>query len=379
VQVRTRHRRFAAFVAGTVLTLTVVLGLSVVAVSAASHAPTLRAIRFPASFVPQQITAAAGSLWVLGSPSPSTFTDCTLRKLDPSTIETQSFALPQCASDITSGDGQVYLLINLVEPSTNTRDYHVEVFDPTTGVTQVLPPVVLQNIGSAVAHTDLVFGDGSLWLYGYALGGKTEVVQISPVTGGVESMIGNPPEIGGIFPAVVADGPGVWLGGGAGGSAQLEWVHAGAGATTNISLVSGGRTGSILWLSDAGGRVWAGVAKYAGAPGTTTVTTRLVALTENGTLAVRSPTEAIGAYPMVATPDGRLWDVAYAKCGAPEHLLEISPTSGVSRAVASLAAGPSACYNQTDGSDLAVVGRYVFALFPTGGALASPVLYRAAT
>jgi hypothetical protein len=117
----------------------------------------------------------------------------------------------------------VYLLINLVEPSTNTRDYHVEVFDPTTGVAQVLPPVVLQNIGSAVAHTDLVFGDGSLWLYGYALGGKTEVVQISPVTGDVESMIGNPPQIGGIFPGVVADGAGC------GSAAAQEVPHSSSG------------------------------------------------------------------------------------------------------------------------------------------------------
>ena len=371
-------RAAATCVALTVLALTVAIGIPAGSSLSASRAPALRAVHFSGSFVPQQIISAAGSLWILGSTSPSTFTDCALERLDPSTLETQSYALPQCATDITSGQGRVYLLVNQVQPDTNTRDYRIEVFDPATLSAQLLPPVVLQNIGSAVAHTDLSFGDGSLWLYGYALGGKNEVVQISPDSGGVESTIGNAPEIGGIYPAVVANSAGEWLGGGPGGTAELEWVRAGTGTATNLTLVTGGRTGSILWLSATAGRVWAGVAKYGGAPGTTRVTTRLVALDDQGHVAVHSPAEGVGLYPLVATPDGHLWDVEYpSRCTGSETLLEINPTTGVSRAAASLAAPPAVCDDEEAGSELAAIGRDVFVLFPA--AQAGSVLYRAAT
>jgi hypothetical protein len=361
-----------------IFTLAAAIGVPVGASSAAARPPTLHTRDFPASFDPQQITAAAGSLWVLGSASPSTFTDCSLWKLDPSSTATKSFPLPQCATGIASGNGQVYLLVNQVQPDTNTRDYQIEVFDPASATAQVLSPVVLQNVGSAVAHTDLSFGDGSLWLYGYALGGRDEVVQISPQTGAVESTIGNAPEIGGIYPAVAANRAGEWLGGGPGGAAQLEWVQAGTGTVTNTSLVTGGRTGSILWLSAASGRIWAGVARYGGPPGTTMVTTRLVALNQQGGVVVRSPWESVGPYPLVATPDGRLWDVEYpARCGGPEHLLEINAATGVSRAAARLDGSPSACNDEDAGSELASIGREVFVLFPS--AAGGSVLYRATT
>ena len=379
MQGRGSHRT-AACLAWTLLALGVALAVPAASASAAPRAPApvVRAVHFPVSFVPQQITTADGSLWVLGSPSSSSFTDCALWGFDPSTLAARSFALPQCATGITSGNGRVYLLVNLTQPGTGTRDYHVEVFDPATGTAQVLAPVVLQNVGSAVAHTDFTFGDGFLWLYGYALG-QPEVVRIAPDTGDVESTIDNPPEIGGVYPAVVADAAGVWLGGGPGGPAQLEWVHAGSGTTTSMSLVSGGRTDSVQWLSALGGRVWAGVAKFSGSPGTTKVSTSLVALTDDGRVAVRSPREPVGLFPLVATPGGHLWEVVYAQsCGEPERLLEVNPSTGVTRTAASLDRPAGACYDEDGGSELVSIGRNVFVLFPAGQAEES-VLYRATT
>lgn len=372
-------RTTAACIAVTVLAVAFAVAIGVPdGVSTASRAPALRPLHFPASFAPQQITAADGSLWILGSHSPSTFTDCALWKVDPSTMATQSFALPQCATGITSGNGRVYLLVDDFQSDSSTRNYQVEVFDTATGATQVLSPVVLQNVGSAVAHTDFTFGDGLLWLYGYALGGRSEVVRISPDTGAPESTIDNPPQIGGIFPAVVADAAGVWLAGGPGGTAQLQWVHAGTGSTTSMPLVSGGRTGSILWLSAVAGRIWAGVARYGGAPGTTTLTTRLVALTGDGNVAVRSPWGPIGLFPLVAARDGQLWDVEYSQsCGGPEHLVEVSASTGVSRPTVPLAAPSGACYDEDGGSELAALGRDVFVLLGSGSGGA--VLYRATT
>lgn len=371
-------RTTAGCIAGTVFALAASIGLPAGAAAAASRAPTLRAVHFADSFVPQQIVAAAGRLWVLGSRQPSSFTDCALREVDPSTMMTNSFALPECATGMTSGNGRVYMLVNQTQPGTDERDYQIEVFDPATDAAQVLAPVVLQNIGSAVAHTDVSFGAGSLWLYGYA-NASPEVVQISPQTGAVERTIHNPPQIGGVFPAVVADRAGVWLGGGPGGPPQLEWVRGGTDADTNLSLVSGGRTGSILWLSAVAGRIWAGVATYGRAPGTTTVSTRLVALTDDGRASVRSPSEPVGLFPVVATPDGRLWDVVDAKtCGDPERLLEINPSTGVAHATASLVRPPGACDDEDGGSELATIGRRVFVLFPAGQA-DEAVLYRATT
>src|SRR5271165_2337897 len=83
-------------------------------------------------------------------------------------------------------------------------------------------------VGSAIAHTAMVYGDGALWLWGYGASGgpgtgRDEVVQIPPSTGAVLRAVTGARGIGGIQPSmVVADG-GLWLAGGAGGSGpQVE-------------------------------------------------------------------------------------------------------------------------------------------------------------
>jgi hypothetical protein len=343
----------------------------------ATAKPVLRTLHFPDSFTPQQVVAAAGRLWVLGARAPSTLTACDLWEVTPSTLATRAYALPDCPTDVAAGNGEVYLLTNAVEGSTNTRAYHVEVFDPATGLAQVLGPVVLQNVGSAVAHTDLTFGDGSLWLYGYAMG-TPEVVRISPESGAVESTIANAPPIGGLYPTVAADAAGAWLGGGPGGTAQLDWVPAGTATARGTSYVAPTANSAILWLAAHGGRVWAGVATYVQGARTTSTTTRLVVLGDDGSVAVRSESEPVGLFPAVATPDGRLWGVQYApKCGGPEELLAINPSTAATGGAGTLAAPPGACNNEDGGSELAVVGREVFVLL--AGAPGTSILYRATT
>ena len=115
------------------------------------------------------------------------------------------------ATYITAGDGLLYLVAETTSPANNVRAYHVEVFDPVTSQGQVLSPVVLSNVGSAIAHMGFIYGDGALWLYGYSYpAAEPAVVQISPATGAVERTIRSVPEIGGTFPTVAADraGPG---------------------------------------------------------------------------------------------------------------------------------------------------------------------------
>lgn len=158
------------------------------AAGAAPGTPELTVSHVPRAFMAQQITAASGRVWVLGTTSPSTLTDCDLAAVSTRSMAWRLYRIPACATDITSGNGRVYLLTNVQQRSSNTRAYHVEVFDPRSASASVLAPVVLTNVGSAVAHTDLSFGDGALWLYGYVSGGP-EVVRIAPDSGAVEETL----------------------------------------------------------------------------------------------------------------------------------------------------------------------------------------------
>ena len=62
----------------------------------------------------------------------------------------------------------------------------------------------------------------------------------------------------------------------------------------------------------------------------------------------------------------------------PEELLQVDPSTGSSHPSVALRASPQACDDAGMGSQLASVGRDVFALIPTD-VVGSAVLYRAAT
>ncbi len=344
----------------------------------------LTPLHLPVGFVAQQIVAAAGKVWVLGSPAGAgDNTQCFLEEVTPATMTTTRVSLPACAAYITAGDGLLYLVAETTSPANNVRAYHIEVFDPVTSQGQVLSPVVLSNVGSAIAHMGFTYGDGALWLYGYSYpAAEPAVVQISPATGAVERTIRSVPEIGGTFPTVAADRAGTWLGGGPGGAPGVDWVQPGAAAGTTAYAGPAGPNSSVLWLSAVGDRVWAGIAVYrqTTGPGRISVTTHLVALRPDGTVAVTSPAESTSDTPLVATADGApLWGLAVRNsCGRPEQLVQIDPASGRVRTAISLAAAPNGCDAGGGSALLAAVGRDVFALV-LAGAPGGSVLYRAAT
>jgi hypothetical protein len=96
-------------------------------------------------------------------------------------------------------------------------------------------------------------------------------------------------------------------------------------------------------------------------------------------VAVTSPSELTGEFPLVSTPGGGLWGLAYVgACDGPEELLQVDPATASSDPVAKLKAPPGACDDEDVGSQLVAVGRDVFALIPTDVA-GSAVLYRAGT
>ncbi len=203
-----------------------------------------------------------------------------------------------------------------------------------------------------------------------------EVVRIAPVTGEVTTTLKPAPAIGGIEPDVAANDAGLWIAGGPGAPTGVQWVRPGTEVPTT-AYPSSARS-SILWLSAVGDEVWAAVAAYGTGPAPSELT-NLVGLDDHGNVAVTSPSELTGEFPLVSTPDGTLWGLAYVgTCGQPEELLQVDPATGSSRPSVALKSPPQACDDAGEGSQLVSVGRDVFALIPTDVA-GSAVLYRVVT
>ncbi len=380
-------RRHLLLFVVSVLSVQSVLALAASGASA-SAPPTaqgarLTALHLPGSFVAQEVAAAAGKVWVLGYTAPDDNTDCALEEVTPATMASSRFALPACATYMAAGDGRLFLVAEASSAPNNVRAYHIEVFDPSTHLAQVLAPVVLRNVGSAIAHMGFTYGDGALWLYGYSYPvAEPAIVRISPTSGAVEATTSSVPQIGGIFPAVAADSAGTWLGGGPGGAPGVEWLRPGAGSGTTAYTDPADENSSVLWLSAVDGRVWAGIADYrsSNGPGRISVTTHLVALRPDGSVAFTSPAESTSDTPVVATGGGaRIWGLAVGgACGGLERLVQIDPASGRVRGAISLQTAPNGCDAGGGGLQLAAVDQDVFALVPAGPGGTS-VLYRAAT
>jgi hypothetical protein len=215
-------------------------------------------------------------------------------------------------------------------------------------------------------------------LYGHqasGTSGREEVVGISPQTGSVAVTIADPPDIGGIFPALAVNAAGRWFGGGPGGPPGMVWAQPDGPTKT---VYSGPARSAILWLSAVGHTVWAGVDEYGPGERPANVT-HLLAVNQHGRVLRFTHPEQIGDFPLVATTDGRLWSMSYAAlCGGAEELVEVDAASGLSHLVEPLPAPPGACNAEDTGSQVAAVGSDLFVLIPSGSS-GSGVLYRAET
>ncbi len=330
---------------------------------------------FPGAFVPGQVVATPGHAWLVGTTTPGIFTHCDLDDVNAATLMQRLVAIPACAIDVTAAATDVYMLVEEGQQQPNTWQMHVERFDVRTRAAEILSPVVMSIVGSGVAHTDFRYGDGSLWLYGTDARAGAEVVQISPATGAVVSVVQPVPQIGGIYPSVAVHAGNVWMAGGPGGSRLLMARVSGSAATRVV--FTGPRNSAVLWVSSDDGELWAAVADY----GTgTRPTLRIHLLTGHGKRVLWSgPVESVGLFAPVSTPDGRLWTLAYpARCTGTETLLAVDPKTAVSHVALRLAASPSACNDEDSGAQVAGEGRNVFALVPVAREGAS-VLYRAST
>ena len=374
---------------GTVkkLPLAVVVGFflcAVLTVSAtaapARQRPTVTAVHFSGSFLPQQVVAVDGSVWALGSVGSNSSGRCELDDLGGvgAKLSQRFIPLPSCAVDVTTGSGMIYLLAQQGSAAANIRQMHVESFDPRTRAATVMVPVVMGIVGSAIVHTDFTYGEGSLWLYGedQAVGGPT-VVRISPLTGQPLGSVTSVPAIGGLYPSVVADANGAWFAGGPAGSPDL--VELPTGSSVARTTYSGPTNSSIIWLSAVHGDVWAEVANYSKGP-KPSVLARLEAFGGTTRLTI-GPDQDAGFFPLVTTSDGRLWTLSFpSECAAGRaELDQVDAATGDVGAVARLPVAPAVCDDGADSeSSTVTVGHSVFALIPAGEPGES-VLYRVHT
>jgi len=124
----------------------------------------VRAVALPGPFIPEQVVSAARRIWVVGSAQPTDL-QCELEEIDPTTLHTSTFALPECAPYVAVGDGHIFLSADTFTRATDSDAFRIESFDTATGETTVLAPVDVATSGTGYAHMAMAYGGGSLWLY----------------------------------------------------------------------------------------------------------------------------------------------------------------------------------------------------------------------
>jgi hypothetical protein len=250
--------------------------------------------------------------------------------------------------------------------------------------------------GSEIAHTQLAYVDGNLWLYGYT--NKAEVVQVSPANGAVvDTFTTGVPEIGGTEPLISAGAGGVWLAGGAGGSASLarlsapptalEWTLAPLPVTT---LTSAPDATTVEWLGTVAGRLWVGEATFPSSPNSSnnprpTLVERIVALESSGSasgraevigsarVAKRSPAEEYGLAPV--TVGDEVFSVGPGQTCRSQPIWKVDPSTLRTTVVTTLHPPFDPCLGEVSGRSETSAGGALFVLDSTGGPTPA-VLYR---
>lgn len=328
-------------------------------------------IPLPPGFVPGQVVAGAGKVWLLGDLGAG----CGLVEIDPASGRSTRFPLPACGNWMAAGRHDVFVAAG-EEDGPNPAHVRLERFDFATGRAVVLAPVVLTTIGTGIYHLGMAAGDGEVWLTSW---GAT-VEQISSTTGVVVRTVAGQPMSGGGHPVMAVGPGGLWVAGGVGPGSALSLLA--PGARRLRSVLTGPASSSVLWTAAAGGKVWADVVSYDEHDGRI-ASTRLVAFDGAGGRVLESPAEQLGEVPPVAL-DGALWTIGTGTgtgtgsgCRGPERLYRIDPAGGRSAAVATLRTPVEPCLTLRPGqSQMAAAGGDLFVLEPTGSVSPAGVLYR---
>ena len=275
--------------------------------------------------------------------------------------------------NIVAGPGALYLETETGQPGTNNVLVGIESFSTSTEVSKILAPNLMTVVGSEIAHTQLAYADGWLWLYGHTAD-KDELLQISPSRGAVVRSIADVPAIGGTEPLIAAGPGGIWLAGGPGGPAAPAFVLSSptaSGVIRELPAVAGSIT--VEWLAPVARRMWVGGAAVStglhAAP-----FERIVSLNRSGAVTRKSPLENFGSAPIAV---GRQrWTVGPGGTGgcAGQPIWRVNPTTLRTSLVTTLHPRSDPCL---DGGyrTVAGVGGAVFVLDGAGG-VSPAYLYR---
>jgi hypothetical protein len=286
-------------------------------------------------------------------------------------LQRQLYPGPACGSDVAVGGNQIYLTDVSYVGDSNDEQIQIERFNTLTRRATVLAPVDMTVAGSSIAHTSMIYDDGSLWLWGYGAPGgpgtgRDEVVQIAASSGVVLRTITGVPGIGGTQPSMVVTDGGLWLSGGAGSGPTVERIASTASAPTVVYTAPS--NSSVLWLSTVGKRVWAEVFTAGTRSGS-----QLVVLSANAHQVLRTPLSQknFGQTAAVGT-GGKLWAIgAGPSCSDPLQLWRINAATANAQSVLTLLSSGEPC--DAD-ARVAVSGRKVFAL--VSGTPTPTVLFR---
>jgi len=336
-----------------------------------SRSPSVTSVAL-GDLVPSEIVGGDGALWMMASHGGGTNPDqCVLAKLDPLSGSTATFPLPTCGFNATAGGGSLYFESNASIATDFTREIRILKVDTATGAATPLDPVALSVKGSSIAHTQLAYADGSLWLWGM-VGGDGQLNQVSPDTGAVERTFASLPPIGGTEPLITSTPGQLWLAGGSGGGATLSRLDTKTGLLTNGPSLGTTGAGNILWLTSLNSEVFAGVFDATGSGGAGG-TFHVFALNDDGTVRTTTTVDQFGA--TVTSGDVGVWMLGPgATCKTGEPLIRVDPASLSARVVTTLRPSFNPC---TVGGfrRFAAVGTHLFAL-DTDTTQANTRLYR---
>ena len=318
---------------------------------------------YPGPFVPDAIQALDNRLWLIGTSG----SRCAVERLDPSTLEAETFPLPSCGSYVAAGTGHLYLVAVNYDRSTQIAALHLESLDAATGRATVMAPVMdTMTIGSGLAHMGLAYDRGWLWLYDW---GDEALLRVSPASGAVTGEVTGILSGGG-HPVMAADRSGLWVAEGPGGQ---RLFHLEPGSTRARTVYRAQAPASLLWVATLGTRVWAKIASYPSRGAT--ASTHLVAFDSAGHRVMQTSPGASGDS-AVGGLGAQLWSVGTGTtCQGPQRVWRTDGATGRTAAVATLHPPIAPCLTEGN-QQLQVVAGYVFVLDGTGETLLAGVLYR---
>ncbi|HUB69078.1 MAG TPA: hypothetical protein VL984_01515 [Acidimicrobiales bacterium] len=307
---------------------------------------------------------------------------CRVGKVSPEELEVATFPLSSCGFNVAANGSSLFLEVATPDIKADLYIVRIEEFSMTSGESQMLPAVSARLfLGSDIAHTQLAFADGALWLY--LEGQPARVLELSPSTGGVVRVFRPVSPVGGAEPLITASHGYVWLAGGAGSGADFERIDAADGTSQTYDL--GGGYSSVYDIFAVGGRVYflylAPVTRAEGSKErqTTAQPVQLGSfvgeLSSQGRLVKASREEEVGG--MLADVRGQLVSAGPGSaCTGPEMVWRINAKTLATTVFTTLGVPGDSCLNEAGPREVATAGSALFVLYAGGSGATS--LYRAA-